>query len=495
MLQGRLYDIVSRGEHSFTLQFHADHPIYAAHFPSSAITPGVCFIEIVQELLEIIGTPCDVKEVKSLRLLKMHTPDVVVDFNLLLDKDKLRFTVSAKEDVYATGTLLLQVASKDTYNNEEKTVLIIGAGVTGLFTGALLAQHGIKVVLLEQRPQIGGGLDSFRKNGFWWPVGFHSVTSLGKDSWLWDVFRKWNLAVETCDCEEDVIHWIDSKGRNENRWEFYNFFTEHNGQEAFAIEEGHKGVTRFVGDTHYIIRRLKTIIESNGGKILTKKKVDYIEVDSGLVKSVHVGDEIYVADAYVVSVHPKHILDMVSEPVFRKGTQNRILQTEETHGMFGVCVVFKERSFPFLKAIHFVMPDDIYIYTHAFEQNQQWAKTMEIACAMDFKEVEQWKEHRDEDYYRWKESKAEGLLCKVEQVWPNFRECIDSYFTASPLTYRDELGNPEGSMYGLSDALMTNRTKCENMFLTGQNCYHHGLGNLMAVSCRTRDAVLQYLAK
>ncbi len=40
---------------------------------------------------------------------------------------------------------------------------ILGAGVGGLFTGALLAQRGYEVTLLEQLPVIGGGLYSYQR--------------------------------------------------------------------------------------------------------------------------------------------------------------------------------------------------------------------------------------------------------------------------------------------------------------------------------------------
>ena len=35
-----------------TVGLHADHPIYRAHFPGSPITPGVCLIQLIGELLE-----------------------------------------------------------------------------------------------------------------------------------------------------------------------------------------------------------------------------------------------------------------------------------------------------------------------------------------------------------------------------------------------------------------------------------------------------------
>lgn len=48
-------------------------------------------------------------------------------------------------------------------NSNQHTVCIIGGGMSGLFTGALLAKNGYKVTVLEKNHIIGGGLQSFRR--------------------------------------------------------------------------------------------------------------------------------------------------------------------------------------------------------------------------------------------------------------------------------------------------------------------------------------------
>ena len=47
----------------------------------------------------------------------------------------------------------------------EKNILIIGGGLGGLTTGALLAKEGYKVTVLEKNSTIGGGLQCFRRKG------------------------------------------------------------------------------------------------------------------------------------------------------------------------------------------------------------------------------------------------------------------------------------------------------------------------------------------
>ena len=60
----------------------------------------------------------------------------------------------------------------------ENTVVIIGAGLGGLFTGAILSKEGFKVTLLEKNATIGGGLQTFRRFGESFDTGIHIVGGL-----------------------------------------------------------------------------------------------------------------------------------------------------------------------------------------------------------------------------------------------------------------------------------------------------------------------------
>ena len=54
-----------------------------------------------------------------------------------------------------------------------KTCVIIGGGLGGLVSGALLAKEGYKVTVLEKNAIIGGGLQSFKRHGVSFPTGMH----------------------------------------------------------------------------------------------------------------------------------------------------------------------------------------------------------------------------------------------------------------------------------------------------------------------------------
>lgn len=54
MLEGYLYQVVSKEEGSAVVRLLSDCPIYKAHFPTYPITPGVTLVQIA---LELIGKP------------------------------------------------------------------------------------------------------------------------------------------------------------------------------------------------------------------------------------------------------------------------------------------------------------------------------------------------------------------------------------------------------------------------------------------------------
>ena len=53
------------------------------------------------------------------------------------------------------------------------SIVVIGGGLGGLFTGALLAKEGCRVTVLEKNKQIGGGLQTFYRGGVGFESGMH----------------------------------------------------------------------------------------------------------------------------------------------------------------------------------------------------------------------------------------------------------------------------------------------------------------------------------
>ncbi len=92
VLQDNLYTILSQqqedGHHVFHLRLHPEWPIYKSHFPGHPITPGVCIVQTVQELLQRLMhrhlTLVQAKNVKYLAIISPEeTTELTVTFSLI----------------------------------------------------------------------------------------------------------------------------------------------------------------------------------------------------------------------------------------------------------------------------------------------------------------------------------------------------------------------------------------------------------------------------
>ncbi len=72
-------------------------------------------------------------------------------------------------------------------------VIIIGAGVAGLTCGCLLAQKGLKVLVIEKNQKVGGCCTSFQKEGFSFDLSVQSLGECQQGGRVWRVLRQLNL--------------------------------------------------------------------------------------------------------------------------------------------------------------------------------------------------------------------------------------------------------------------------------------------------------------
>jgi len=72
-------------------------------------------------------------------------------------------------------------------------VIIIGAGMAGLTCGCLLAQEGLKVIMIEKNQKVGGCCTSFEKDGFSFDLSVQSLGECQEGGRIWKILKQLNL--------------------------------------------------------------------------------------------------------------------------------------------------------------------------------------------------------------------------------------------------------------------------------------------------------------
>ena len=259
-------------------------------------------------------------------------------------------------------------------------------------------------------------------------------------------------------------------------------------------------------------------IHNRGGFIKRDCAVKKIVVEEGKVSHVIDDNERRIdGKLFISNIHPAKTLEMTDTSLIKNAFRNRIKNLENSISNFTVNIIFKEGAFKYFQHNYYYFKQGQvwaqgdyteanwplgYVIFAGAGKNTDYAESMTILAYMRYDEVEKWDytfntvseaEERGKDYEAFKKQKAEKLLNKVEEKFPGLRESIKTYYTATPLSYRDYIGNDDGSMYGIVKdyrdpvkTLISPRTKLPNLFFTGQNLNLHGvLGAAMSgiVTC------------
>lgn len=126
-----------------------------------------------------------------------------------------------------------------------KKVVIVGGGMGGLFTGALLAVNGCQVTVLEKNMGIGGGLQTFTRHGERFDTGMHVLGgftaegSIKKICEYLGIYDKLNIVDIPSECMDEI-----TIGRNQDKYripagkeEFIKYFSDCFPSEAEGIRK------------------------------------------------------------------------------------------------------------------------------------------------------------------------------------------------------------------------------------------------------------------
>lgn len=272
-----------------------------------------------------------------------------------------------------------------------------------------------------------------------------------------------------------------------------------------------------------ISRALNRIIKENGGMIIRNTEVKRIVEFDGRVDHIVLdnGEEVS-ARHYISGLHPSVTMQMTESVSLRNAYRSRIQSLENTPGTFMLNVVLKPGTFRYHNYNYYHhasdnawdgvnytadnWPNTYALFVAAGTGKDEYADNLSIMTYMRYEDVAAWHDtfntdscpdERNADYQVFKKEKSEKLLDLVEKQYPGLRNCIHAYYASTPLTYRDYLAMPEGSMYGVAkdanDPLKTvisAATRLPNLYLTGQNLNLHGILGVTMTAVVTSSVLL-----
>lgn len=150
---------------------------------------------------------------------------------------------------------------------EQKKIIIIGSGLGGLSTGAILAKNGYQVTVLEQSNQIGGCLQCFSRCGAKFETGMHFIGSAANGQTLDKLMRYLEIEDEVKLSQLDPTGY-DVVALGGKRYKFAN------GKDAFIRQ-----MTEYFPHQHENLVRYYNLIEeiANASSLHSLK---YAETDS-----------------------------------------------------------------------------------------------------------------------------------------------------------------------------------------------------------------------
>ena len=264
-----------------------------------------------------------------------------------------------------------------------------------------------------------------------------------------------------------------------------------------------KSSYRVIGDSDQLTDSLVNSIKSHEGEIIRRQKVERFIYEEEKVIGVetHTGDT-YFADNFISNIHPANTMDLIEEGKIKKLYRKRMVNLENTISSFTVHLKLKEDSFKYFNQNYQYFkrddvwyasyydeakwPEHFFFHTPPLSSDDKCSSCVQIMTYMKYDEVKKWenstKRTRADEYHVWKEKKAEKLINLVNEHFPGLKENIEDYNISTPLSFRDYIGNSDGSMYGrISDYnnvvsnYVSHKTKIPNLFLTGQNLNLHGM--------------------
>lgn len=468
-------------------------------------------------------------------------------------------------------------------------VVVVGSGIGGLVSAAILAREGLHVLVLEQNRQFGGAFQVFSRGRRILDTGIHYIGGLAEGQnlrrifsylkvfhpedyirldedcfdaiWLGGPFRLYPIAqgfdhfaevlTEEFPAQKEALNKyistlrqvVDSSPLFElknsassllqnpyltiSAWRFleetfsdpvlrrvvagnsiiYDGRAESTSLYTYAMAMATyiQSAWRLRHGGHTLVRRLTSAIRNNGGVLMNYCEVLRISQTSDSLFVFHTteGRE-FLSFRALLAVHPS-VVYRILDPALLPRSWQRKKELPESSPSLTVHIALKARSLPYRNYNVYGNPtgqvwdgalgrpfDHWGMYWFPEPDNLTYTGAISILTYCPWEEFKPWassqrtvprqKESRGQDYENLKTTWARRALENLPEELRIPEHNIADITVTTPLTWRDYIGSPTGSMYGIlkdyrnpwrSQFLPALGTK--GLFFTGQNLNLHGV--------------------
>lgn len=201
--------------------------------------------------------------------------------------------------------------------------------------------------------------------------------------------------------------------------------------------------------------RLKEFIEYNGGKVLTRHRVDEILVENGEVRGVRVGNKVFKSPVVVANANAKTtFLELVGEENLDRDFVEYIKKLKMSPSCF---MVFLGVDMD-LSGYPTIIENLDEGYSIAINSNDsglapKGKASVTILTGANYHDFPE----RGTKYLEKKRGFAEFLIKKAEKIIPNLSKHIVVQDAATPKTFERYTSMPEGAIYAFDQSIDTKR--------------------------------------
>jgi phytoene dehydrogenase-like protein len=331
-------------------------------------------------------------------------------------------------------------------------VVVVGGGIGGLTTAALLSARGLKICLLERQSQVGGCIARVEFSGHDFEPGMGLYSSFGQG----EIYEKLFYELPVSAPEVSVLSSPYLVRRAD-------------GTDVIITTEK---LYSIAGGPASLAEHLAESIKQSGGNLRLNSPVlrlAYDETGRALGVDLLSGERVLAGKAIVSNLT---IWDTYGKLIGLNRTPPEIkkhLNSLRGTGVYVVYASMEEAAVARLPAERMRIEDSEGEFTLAVASSHMAPLGKRSVTFTTRTEVDEWFTYQssEEDYEEWDQAALEQFWNRLHTALPELGSDIEIIETANPRTYYDSTRRKLGMVLGVDQSIAGHETSLANVFIIG----------------------------